>query len=79
MICDKQSAGDISLTFKNYLAHELVHVTQYRLTKRTDFRFNLLEMALLEGSADYVATLLLEETLCWMISEPHLAKQIKRR
>ncbi|MEM7419784.1 MAG: DUF2268 domain-containing putative Zn-dependent protease [Pseudomonadota bacterium] len=62
MICDKQSAGDISLTFKNYLAHELVHVTQYRLTKRTDFRFNLLEMALLEGSADYVATLLLEET-----------------
>jgi hypothetical protein len=56
-----EQSADIEQVLKNYLAHELVHVTQYRLTTRTDFHFNLLEMALLEGSADYVATLLLDE------------------
>jgi len=46
-------------TFESYIAHELVHVLQHRLTKRANFNFNLLEISLLEGSADYIAELLL--------------------
>jgi len=60
LICAK---GDLTTTtrlkLKNYLAHELVHVVQYRLTKRSNFNFNLLELSLLEGSADYIAEMLL--------------------
>lgn len=60
MICTSVESPDkAAQTLENYLAHELVHVVQYRLTKRTNFRFNLLEISLLEGSADYVADLLL--------------------
>lgn len=62
MICASgEDSVDSALTLENYLAHELVHVVQYRLTKRTDFHFNLLEISLLEGSADYVAGMLLGE------------------
>lgn len=60
MICDAaENSADFALTLENYLAHELVHVVQYRVTNRTNFRFNLLEISLLEGSSDYVAELLL--------------------
>lgn len=60
MICAAgENSAKTALTLENYLGHELVHVIQYRLTKRTDFRFNLLEISLLEGSADYVADQLL--------------------
>lgn len=60
MICaPDDSTLNIARTLENYMAHELVHVVQYRLTKRINFRFNLLEISLLEGSADYVADLLL--------------------
>ncbi|MFD2165874.1 DUF2268 domain-containing putative Zn-dependent protease [Thalassotalea euphylliae] len=62
MICASgEDSVDSALTLENYLAHELVHVVQYRLTTRTDFRFNLLEISLLEGSADYVADILLDD------------------
>lgn len=60
MICASgENPLNTALTLENYMAHELVHVVQYRLTKRTNFRFNLLEISLLEGSADYVADMLL--------------------
>lgn len=60
MICaTSNDPTKTALTLENYMAHELVHVIQYRLTKRTNFRFNLLEISLLEGSADYVASLLM--------------------
>jgi len=60
MICASgENPAKTALLLENYLAHELVHVLQYRLTKRTDFRFNLLEISLLEGSADYFADILL--------------------
>ncbi len=60
MICGAaENSADFALTLENYLAHELVHVVQYRVTNRTNFRFNLLEISLLEGSSDYVAELLL--------------------
>lgn len=60
MICSAaETSADFALTLENYLAHELVHVVQYRVTNRTNFRFNLLEISLLEGSSDYVAELLL--------------------
>ncbi len=60
MVCNETPDTDAAKhILENYLAHELVHVVQYRVTKRTDFRFNLLEIALLEGSADLVAHSLL--------------------
>ena len=59
MICTgDESKVQLSRILKSYLAHELVHVVQYRVTKRTHFKFNLLELSLLEGSADYVAKIL---------------------
>lgn len=59
MICESDNKAKMRQILNNYMTHELVHVVQYRLTKRTDFRFNLLEIALLEGSADYISDRLL--------------------
>ncbi|WDE07701.1 hypothetical protein SG34_012860 [Thalassomonas viridans] len=39
----------------SYIAHETVHVFQYRLSKRKDFNFTLLELSLIEGAADFIA------------------------
>lgn len=59
MICESDNKAKMRQILNNYMTHELVHVVQYRLTKRTDFRFNLLEISLLEGSADYISDMLL--------------------
>lgn len=59
MICKSDNNARMRQILNNYMTHELVHVVQYRLTKRTDFRFNLLEISLLEGSADYISNMLL--------------------
>jgi hypothetical protein len=39
----------------NYIAHEIVHVFQYRVSKRKDFNFTLLDLSLIEGVADLIA------------------------
>lgn len=59
LIC-LEDAQKVSLkrTLEDYITHELVHVLQFRLTKRTNFNFNLLEISILEGSADYLAELI---------------------
>ena len=59
LIC-LEDAQKVSLThtLEDYITHELVHVLQFRLTKRTNFNFNLLEISILEGSADYIAELI---------------------
>ncbi|GBL05267.1 DUF2268 domain-containing putative Zn-dependent protease [Glaciecola sp. KUL10] len=59
LIC-LEDAQETSMKRKleDYITHELVHVLQFRLTKRTNFNFNLLEISLLEGSADYIAELI---------------------
>ena len=44
-----------------YIAHEMVHVAQYQLTQRTSFSFNLLEMSLIEGTADFISSLYLNK------------------
>lgn len=59
MICKSDNKAKMGQILNNYMTHELVHVVQYRLTKKTDFRFNLLEISLLEGSADYISNMLL--------------------
>lgn len=58
LIC-LEDALKVSLkrTLEDYITHELVHVLQFRLTKRTNFNFNLLEISILEGSADCIAEL----------------------
>jgi hypothetical protein len=62
MICQsKLPFDDIRKVLTSYIAHELVHVLQYRLTTRKSFDFNLLEISLLEGSADFMAELILED------------------
>ena len=45
----------------DYVAHEIVHVYQYRMSTRTDFNFTLLELSLIEGIADLVAELATEK------------------
>lgn len=59
LICleDAQKAS-LKRTLEDYITHELVHVLQFRLTKRTNFNFNLLEISILEGSADLIAELI---------------------
>jgi hypothetical protein len=59
LIC-LEDAQKVSLkrTLEDYITHELVHVLQFRLTKRINFNFNLLEISILEGSADYIAELI---------------------
>ncbi len=59
MICVSDNKANLRQILKNYMTHELVHVVQYRLTTRTNFRFNLLEISLLEGTADFVSDMLL--------------------
>lgn len=44
-----------------YIAHEMVHVAQYQSTKRTSFVFNLLEMSLIEGIADFISSMYLDK------------------
>lgn len=43
-----------------YIAHEMVHVAQYQSTQRTNFVFNLLEMSLIEGTADFISSMYLD-------------------
>ena len=45
-----------------YIAHEVVHVFQYRNSKRTNFDFSLLELSLIEGTADYFSEIVLERS-----------------
>jgi len=60
LIClQNLTSNELLQTFESYIAHELVHVLQHRFTKRINFDFNLLEISLLEGSADYIAELVL--------------------
>ena len=44
-----------------YIAHEMVHVAQYQSTQRTNFVFNLLEMSLIEGTADFISSMYLDK------------------
>ena len=45
-----------------YIAHEVVHVFQYRNSKRTNFNFTLLEISLIEGTADYFSEIVMEKS-----------------
>ena len=51
-----------------YTAHEMVHVAQYQLTTRNSFVFNLLEMSLIEGTADFISSMYLDKPS--MLQEP---------
>lgn len=55
------SAEEAKLILLEYIAHEVVHVFQYRNSKRTNFNFTLLELSLIEGSADYFSELAMKK------------------
>ena len=47
-------------TILEYVAHEMVHVAQYQLSERKTFDFTLLEMSLIEGTADFTSAMYLD-------------------
>ncbi|MCC2614737.1 DUF2268 domain-containing protein [Aestuariibacter halophilus] len=56
VICQQANEPrDVEQLVLDYVGHEAVHVLQYRNSQRTEFRFTLLELALIEGSADFIA------------------------
>lgn len=62
VICQQVStAEEASRVMLDYIAHEIVHVYQYRMSTRTDLNFTLLELSLIEGIADLVAELATEQ------------------
>ena len=57
VICQQvETTEEAKLVILSYVAHEVVHVYQYRQNKRSDFNFTLLELSLIEGVADLVAS-----------------------
>jgi len=56
VICQEaQTPQDLERLVSDYVAHEVVHVFQFRHSTRNDLNFTLLEMSLIEGSADFLA------------------------
>lgn len=56
------SATEAKSKLLEYIAHEVVHVFQYRNSKRKDFNFTLLEISLIEGTADYFSEVVMEKS-----------------
>lgn len=56
------SATQAKSILLEYIAHEVVHVFQYRNSKRTNFSFTLLEISLIEGTADYFSEIVMEKS-----------------
>jgi hypothetical protein len=56
VICQQvESAEQAKKVLLSYIAHEIVHVYQYRVSKRKSLNFTLLELSLIEGVADLIA------------------------
>lgn len=57
VVCQQvETTEEAKLVILSYVAHEIVHVYQFRQSKRSDFNFTLLELSLIEGVADLVAS-----------------------
>ncbi len=56
------SAHEAKTILLEYIAHEVVHVYQYRNSKRTNFNFTLLEISLIEGTADYFSEIAMQKS-----------------
>lgn len=56
------SAKEAKPILLEYIAHEVVHVFQYRNSKRTSFNFTLLEISLIEGAADFLSEIVMEKS-----------------
>lgn len=54
------SAKEAKSILLEYIAHEVIHVFQYRNSNRTNFNFTLLEISLIEGTADYFSEIVME-------------------
>lgn len=58
-LCKGLNTNNAENVITNFITHEAVHVQQHRLSNRKKLDFTLLEISLLEGTADYIAELLL--------------------
>ncbi|NMP30658.1 DUF2268 domain-containing protein [Thalassotalea sp. M1531] len=56
------SAKEAESILLEYIAHEIIHVFQYRNSKRTSLNFTLLEISLIEGAADYFSEIVMERS-----------------
>lgn len=56
------SAKEAKSILLEYIAHEVIHVFQYRNSQRTNLSFSLLEISLIEGAADYFSEIVMERS-----------------
>lgn len=57
-----------------YIAHEAIHVAQYQLSKHKTQRFTLLEMSIIEGTADYISDMFIDSPALLQQPREHYGK-----